>query len=130
MDNLIEFIKNYKKSNPSRFKRWTVGIIVVLATVVVIAMFAIQNASKLQQIAGLVRERDLLKETARQAKLDAALAKSKEERLEHIAKAEDALERAQELEAEQKRIETSHEERAAVIESIRSWEDVDRVVKP
>lgn len=129
MNKVVDFIKKYKESNPSGWRKWIIGSIVVVLTLVVVAGFAISAALRGRELARLKHERDVAKEEVHRAQVNMTLAKQKEEAERHEAAADQARARAEEIEEQIKVLQEEHSASESLIDSIRSWDDVDRLVK-
>lgn len=128
MNDIVEYIKKYRAENPTGWRKWIIGSIVALLTVVVIIGFALQEAQRSQELARLQTERDIAKEAKHRAEVNQKLAENEAEAAQHEAAADLALERVQVIEEEIKQLETQHELNKSILNSIRSWEDVDKKV--
>ncbi len=129
MNQLVDFIKKYKESNPSGWRKWIIGSVVAILTLVVIGVFAFQAAMRGRELARLQHERDMAKEEVHRAQVNMTLAKQKEEAERHEAAADAAMDRVADVEEQIKELENQHSASESLIDSIRSWDDVDRLVK-
>lgn len=129
MNKLVEFVENYKKSNPTGWRKWVFGALATIAVVVLVAIFAIQAAQRGREMAALKHAEDAAQEALHKAQVNAKLAQNAEEQERHEAAAEAALDRSMELAAEIDRLAAQHRTNEEVLNNIRSWDDVDRVVK-
>ena len=128
MNEIVEYIKKYRAENPTGWRKWTIGVLVAILTVVVIAAFAIQAALRGKELARLQTERDAAKEAKHRAEVDQKLAKNEEEAAKHEAAADLALARVQAIEEEIHQLQDQHKLNESIIDSIRSWDDVDKKV--
>lgn len=129
MNKVVEYINKYKQENPSGWRKWIIGSVIAVLTLVVIAVFAFQAAMRGRELARLQHERDVAKEDLHQAQIDAQLAANKAEAANHNIAASAALARVVALEDEISVLEDEHNYNESLINSIRSWDDVDRLVK-
>jgi flagellar biosynthesis/type III secretory pathway M-ring protein FliF/YscJ len=129
MNKLIEFIANYKKTNPTGWRKWLLGAVVGLATLLVLVVYAVQASLRTRELANLRRERDKATMAALSARVDQSIAIDEKAKQDHRNAANAAIERERELSAKVADLLRSHEERKAAIDSIRSWDDVDKVVR-
>lgn len=129
MTKIVDYIQNYKASNPTGWRKWIIGFLVFVLTILVIAMFAFQATRRGRELARLYGERDRAKEELHKSNLDRKLAKNSIDRKHHAKKAEAALQKAAEIETEIQQIESDHKRNQDVINSISSWDDVDKKVK-
>lgn len=129
MNDIVEYIKNYRAENPTGWRKWIIGSLVAVLTLVVIAVFAFQAAQRGKELSQLQNDRDKAKEALHRATVNQKLAANAEEAARHEAAADLALERVQVIEEEIKQLEDQHKANEAAINSIRSWDDVDRTVR-
>lgn len=129
MNDLAEFVKNYRESNPTGWRKWVYGSLAALAAVIVIATISVLAAMRAKEMSDLEADRDKLKNDIRKAKLDAKLASRDADKAKHEDAAEKAMEAAAELEAKLHELRKDHATEQDIINSIRSWEDVDKKVK-
>ena len=129
MNKVVEFIHKYKQENPSGWKKWIFGSLAALGTLLVIVVFAIRSAFRAKEMAKLAHERDVAKEEARQALVNACLETERKAQQKHLNRANTALNRRIQLDKKLRVLTDEHERNTAVIDSIRSWDDVDRIVK-
>lgn len=129
MNKLVEFVENYRKSNPTGWRRWVYGTIAVVIVLVLVTVFGIREALRQRDIANLKHERDVLKQTARASEVDAELATIVSVRQTHQDAADVALGKAEELEDQVKELEARSSASSALIESLKSWDDVDDHVR-
>lgn len=129
MNDIIAFIKKYKTENPTGWRKWIVGSLVAVLTLVVVAVFATQAALRGRELAQLKTDRDKSKEDLHRAELNHTLAANRTEAAKHEAAAEAVVEAVRIAEERIKVLEEQHAANESVINSIRSWDDVDRVVK-
>ncbi|NJL54369.1 hypothetical protein HC928_03660 [bacterium] len=127
--SLLDKINEYKQRNPTGWRRWLVGILVGAVSLSLLVVFYLRTIGKSNEIAKLKHERDVALERHKRAELDAKLSANKTEIEGHKIAAEDALIRAEALEARIEEIEAQHLARRSIIDSIRSWEDVDAKVR-
>ena len=125
MDSLIEFVENYKKSNPSGWRKWIFGSIAVIIVLVIVFVYSIREALRQREIARLRHERDLLEEQARQQPVNTQLAGLAEEQGDHTTAAQEATQRAAELSRKAELLEVEHQRNLDLINSIKSWDEVD-----
>ena len=128
-DTLVKFIQNYKNSNPSGFKKWTVGIVVVVALIIVSLVLFYKSYVHTTRLVDLQHEHDVLQEQARESATNATLAHQQEEREAHSAAAQAALNQAQEIAHQMSQLEVTHQTNEELIESLHNWSDVDKHVK-
>lgn len=129
MNEIVEYIKKHKESNPEGWRKWIIGAVVVVLTLLVIAVFAFRAAQHGKQVAALKHERDKLINEAIQSEVEAKLVASKEEQARHEQVATEALRQVDEIEEQITRLEDQHAANQNVINSIRSWDDVDNKVR-
>lgn len=129
MNKLVEFVENYKKSNPTGWRKWIYGLVAAVVVVVLIAIFAVQAAQRGRALADLKHAKDLAEEAVHSAKLAQTLATNKVEQERHEAAAEASMDRAAELAESIKVLEEEHRASESVLDGLRSWSDVDKVVK-
>lgn len=129
MNDIVAYIKKYQSENPTGWRKWVIGAVVAILVVVVVAVYAIQATLRGRELARLQSERDRAKEALHRAEVDKKLAANETEAAHHEMAAEVALSRVEEIETEIKQLESTHETNQAVINSIRSWDDVDKKVK-
>lgn len=129
MNDIVAFIQKYQAENPTGWRKWIIGSVVTVLILVVVAVAAFQATQRGKELARLHSERDRAKEAAHRNQVNTKLAKNKEEAAIHEAEANRSLALAESLENEIKQLESQHETNQAVINSIRSWEDVDKRVK-
>jgi len=129
MNQLLEWIDNYKKSNPTGWRKWIVGIFVVLATVVAAAIWAITASARGSQIAGLEAQRDVAQEAVRQAQTNQQLAQDAQAQQQHAEAAAAAQQQAEAIQQQIQALQDQHERNTQIIAGISSWSDVDSKVK-
>lgn len=129
MNNLVEYVQKYKQNNPTGWRKWVFGTLAVLAVLTLIIVYGVQNAMRSKELARLKHELDVATVGADKAKADAAVAEHTDARDEAVGRAELAEERAEELKEQLVVLENEHKRSADVINSIRSWEDVDAKVR-
>lgn len=129
MNEIIDYIKKYRESNPSGWRRWTIGVLVALLALIVGVVLAFRAVQHEKQIAELKYERDLLVHEATQAEVEAKLSSSKEEQAHHEQVATEALRQVGVIEEQIAHIEDQHTANQNVINSIHSWDDVDNKVR-
>lgn len=129
MRDIVAYIQDFRDSNPTGWRKWIVGSLVFVLTVVVITVLVIRETQRGKELAKLYGERDKAKEELHRSKLDQKLSKNAEDKARHAELAEAALQRAAEIEEQIQQIEDLHKKNIAVIDSIKSWEDVDKRVR-
>lgn len=129
MNQLLEWIDEYKKSNPTGWRKWIGGFFVVLVTVVAAAIWAITASARGSQIAGLEAQRDASQEAVRQATTNQQLATDADAQRVHAAAAEAARQQAVVVQQQIQTLQDQHARNTQIIQGIGSWSDVDSKVK-
>lgn len=126
---VVDYIRNYKASNPTGWRKWIVGGFVAVLTLCVIAFFAFRAASHGRTLAALKSERDRYINAKTSEELQVKLSNNDDERemhLERLAAVQAQLDR---VKSEIASANSEHEANTALIDSISSWEDVDKKVQ-
>lgn len=129
MNQLLERINEYKRDHPTGWRKWIVGIAVVLLTLIVAVIWALTANARGAQIAGLEVQRDVAQEALRQAEANQALAQDAEEQQRHAEAAAAARQQAADIQRQIDIIQSQHDRNSQIIAGIASWDDVDKVVK-
>jgi flagellar biosynthesis/type III secretory pathway M-ring protein FliF/YscJ len=129
MDDLIKFVEDYKKSNPTGWRKWIFGTIAAIVLLFIAVVFFAREILRQKSIADLKHERDVLQEDARRRAADASLEKLEEKKAEHTRAAEAAQRRAAELARQVEILEAEHKKNLDLIDSLRSWDDVDAHIR-
>lgn len=129
MNKLVEYVQKYKQENPSGWRKWIFGALAALAVLILVIAYAVQTALRAREIARLKHELDVATVGAEKAKADASVAEHLEARDEAIGRAELAEEQAEELKEQLVVLEADHKRNEDLINSIRSWEDVDAKIR-
>jgi len=129
MNKLFDFINNFKRANPTGWRKWIVGTIVVLTSTALFVVYSIRAGFKNKELAKLKHDKDVLEEKARSHSLDAVLAKIEKEQDAHEAQATDALQRASELSRQSDGLKDEHLANLEIIDSLLLWGDIDDHVK-
>lgn len=127
--SLIDFVNNYRKTNPTGWRKWLYGSLAAVAVLILIISFSISGYLKQRAIAKLKHERDVLQEEARQHEVDATLAVTEASKEEHKAAAAAAQANSDVLEQQATALTLEHATSLQVINAIRTWGDVDAHVK-
>lgn len=130
MNQLLEWINEYKRNNPTGWRKWIAGIVVVLVTVIAGIIWVLTANARGSQIAGLEAQRDAAQEAVRQAETNQKLTQDAQEQQRHAEAAEAARQQAAAIQQQLDAMASQHERNSQVIAGITSWDDVDRVVKP
>lgn len=125
MDKLIKFVEDYKQSNPTGWRKWVYGTIAVLVIASLVLVFFIRESLRQKELGNLKHERDVLQEEARQATVNASLTVLEDKKTEHLQAAEAAQRRAEEVTRQVEILEAEHKKNSDLINSLRSWDDVD-----
>lgn len=129
MNQLLEWIDNYKKTNPTGWRKWLVGIFVLLGSILVITVWVLTASMRGSQIAGLEAQRDAAEEAVRQAETNQQLATDAQTQAEHAALASEARQRAVEIAQQLQTVQEQHARNTQIIQGLGSWADVDSKVK-
>jgi ABC-type transport system involved in cytochrome bd biosynthesis fused ATPase/permease subunit len=129
MNTLIEFVQNYRKENPTGWRKWIIGSVVALITLIVLTVFFVRESMRQREIAELKHSRDTLQETLRRNEIDVKSDTLQGQQETHKTAAEAALNRAAELDQKIQTLEAEHEANTALISALKSWEAVDAHVR-
>ena len=129
MNKLIEFVENYKKSNPSGWRKVVYGIAAGAAALVVLAIFVARENARQREIARLNHQVGVLEQEAASHQVSVELASLGADKDRHQANAEAALTRANALKDKAKGLQEQHAANTVIINSLRSWSDVDAHVR-
>ena len=129
MDKVIDYIKNYREENPTGWRKWIFGTVVAALTLLVVGVLAFQAAQRAKELSSLQVQRDQARMALQKAEIDRKLAATAADRTRHELAAHEAMVAQEVLSSQIERLEREHKTSEEVINSIRSWEDVDRVVK-
>ena len=129
MNKLTSFIEKYKRENPTGWRKWVFGAVVVLATLLVLAVYGVQSVMRAREMARLEHERDAAKQQMLEAAANAKLASDAKTQEEHELAAKEAFSRLEDIQERITAAEDVHSRNKAVIDSLGSWEDVDARVK-
>ena len=125
MQTFIDFVENYKKSNPSGWRKWLFGSIAVGIVLVLVLVYSIREGLRQREIAKLRHERDMLEQQVHQNAVDTQLGDLNETQQAHVTAAEEAIQRAEALDQRAELLEAQHKSNMALINSLKSWDDVD-----
>ena len=125
MQALIDFVENYKKSNPNGWRKWLFGSIAVSIVIVLVLVYSVREGLRQREVARLRHERDMLQQQVHQNVVDAQLGDLNEAQQAHVAAAEEATQRAAALDKRAELLEAQHKANVALINSLKSWDDVD-----
>lgn len=129
MNKLVEFVEEYKKNNPSGWRKVVYGVAAGIAAFVVLLAFFIRETLRQREIARLNQEIAVLQQDAQQQETNAALTALECDKTQHTEAANKAIQRANELKNELEGLKNQHEANVAIINSIKSWSDVDARVR-
>lgn len=129
MNQLLEWINEYKRNNPTGWRKWIAGIVVVLLTIIVGVIWVLTANARGAQIAGLEAQRDVAQEAVRQAEANQALAQDAQEQQRHAEAAAAARQQAADIQHQIDTMQSQHDRNSQIIAGIASWDDVDKVVK-
>jgi uncharacterized membrane protein YcjF (UPF0283 family) len=129
MNTLLEFVRNYRKQNPSGWRKWIIGSVVALITFVVLTVFFVRESMRQREIAELKHTRDTLREAIRRNETDVKVDALSGEQATHTEEATAALARASEISQKIETLEAEHKVNLDLIASLSSWEDVDAKVR-
>jgi hypothetical protein len=125
MESLIEFVENYKKSNPSGWRKWVLGSVAVVVILVVILVYSVRETLRQREIARLRHERDMLHEQIQNQTVNTQLDVLSDAQSQHQAAAQNAMQQAAAIDAQLESLEAQHKKNVELINSIKSWDDVD-----
>jgi flagellar biosynthesis/type III secretory pathway M-ring protein FliF/YscJ len=129
MDQLIKFVEDYKASNPTGWRKWVFGSLAVLAVLLIVLVFTVRETLRQKEIAALKHERDMLQIRAHQQTVDSEIESLETKKAEHVKAADAAQRRANELSRRVDMLEAQHQQNLEIINSIRSWDDVDARIR-
>lgn len=129
MEKLAQFVKDYRASNPSGWRKLVFGSLAALALLAVVIVYAIQAAFRAKRLAELTHERDVAHEELNRARVNVNLAENEGEIRQYKEAAADALEKYDRATDELKAVQNTHERNKQVINNLRTWEDVDANVR-
>jgi uncharacterized membrane protein YcjF (UPF0283 family) len=129
MNTLLDFVRNYRKQNPSGWRKWIIGSVVALITFVVLTVFFVRESMRQRELAELKHTRDTLRETIRRNETDVKVDALSGEQATHTEEATAALARASEISQKIETLEAEHKVNLDLIASLSSWEDVDAKVR-
>lgn len=125
MESLIAFVENYKKSNPSGWRKWILGSVAVVVILVVILVYSVRETLRQREIARLRHERDMLHEQIQNQTVNTQLDGLSDAQSQHQAAAHNAMQQAAAIDAQLESLEAQHKKNIELINSIKSWDDVD-----
>lgn len=129
MNKLIAFVEHYKTSNPSGWRKVVYGLAAGCALVVLAIVFFVRENLRQREIARLNHEVAVLEQQAATHQTNATLSVLETDKAEHVAAANAAKDRADQIKNTVATMQEQHASNVAVINSIRSWSDVDAHVR-
>lgn len=129
MNQLLEWIDEYKKTNPTGWRKWIGGFFVILLAVIAAAIWVVTASARGHQIAGLEAQRDASQEAVRQAETNQRLAQDAQAQQQHAEAAAAARQQAEAIQQQLQTLQDQHDRNTQIIQGIGSWADVDSKVK-
>ena len=129
LNQLVSFITAYREQNPTGWRKWTVGSVVVVLILIVVAVCTIRAALYNKELAVLKAQLDQAKEQQKQHEFEQELTQDTVQVARHVEAATQALVRQRDVEGKIEQLHQQFDLNESLIRSIRSWDDVDRVVK-
>ena len=123
MQTFIDFVENYKKSNPSGWRKWLFGSIAVAIVLMLVLVYSIREGLRQREVARLRHERDMLQQQVHQNAVDTQLGDLNETQQAHVTAAEEAIQRAEALDQRAELLEAQHKSNMALINSLKSWDE-------
>lgn len=124
---LIDFIQKHKSN--TGWRKWFFGGLVLLAAVAVVAIYYVRSYFKNKELARLKHEKAVAEEEAHHAQVVLAVAHNEEELKKRLAEVRRSREVVAALEEKIDQLKLTRLAEEDLINSIKSWDDVDAKVK-